>query len=79
MDFIVCENVLVAKGIEKLYLSNRRSDVAFIFEHEATEKVPAHKCILSTISSKFEELFDNNDGDIVVADVSPNAFKEKTF
>lgn len=77
----VYKNGLAGTGCERLYLEARTSDIFFIFAISADEsvKLPAHKCILSAISSVFDAMFYGPARDlnnIKIVDSSIEAFKE---
>lgn len=65
---------------EKLYLKSRKADVHFVFESNGTsERVPAHKIILSSGSAVFDAMFYGSlkeEGDIKIVDASAEAFKQ---
>lgn len=63
---------------ENLYLDPRTSDVCFVFS-EDTDRVPAHKCILSIVSPVFDAMFYGSmieKGDVLIVDASASAFRE---
>lgn len=77
----VYNNVLPSNGSEKLYLNSRTADVHFAFPSECdeSERISAHKCILSAISPAFDAMFygpNQREGDIAITDASPDAFKQ---
>lgn len=65
---------------EKLYLKSKKADVHFIFESNgSSERVPAHKILLSSASEVFDAMFYGSlkeEGDIKIVDASPEAFKQ---
>lgn len=63
---------------ENLYLDSKTSDVCFVFSTE-TERVSAHKCILSIVSPVFDAMFYGSmieKDDVLIVDASAAAFKE---
>lgn len=67
-----------SEAFNDLYLNERTADVFFTFEG-STERIPAHKAILSFNSSVFDQIFFGPSavsGDILVARHSPEAFKD---
>lgn len=80
-DSIIYKNVLHWRGCEKLYLDARTADVHFVFDSEdgESERIPAHKNILSAISPFFDAMFYGEmkqNGDINIVDTPTEAFKE---
>lgn len=65
---------------QKLYLKSRKADVHFIFESNGnSERVPAHKILLSSASEVFDAMFYGSlkeQGDIKIVDASAEAFKQ---
>lgn len=62
------------------YLNERTADVFFTFEG-SSERVPAHKLILSSASNVFDRMFygpssSASGGDILIVGYSPKAFKD---
>lgn len=71
MNSIVYKNRLSLRDCEALYLNRRNCDVFFVFHANGRicEKVPAHKSILSVISTVFDDIFY---GDAVAPAISGN-------
>lgn len=81
MDFSSFEfnNESVRRATEKLYLDVTTADVYFTFGANPSEKVAAHKAILSVGSAVFQTMFYGSlieKGDIPIVDASISAFKE---
>lgn len=71
------DNQVLSKIGKKLYLNSEKADVYFLFE--STERVPAHKILLSSASEVFEAMFYGllkEENDIKIVDVSAEAFKD---
>lgn len=71
------DNQILSKIGKKLYLNSEKADVYFLFE--STERVPAHKILLSSASDVFEAMFYGSlkeEKDIKIVDVSAEAFKD---
>lgn len=69
------------RNITKLYLNSKTADVNFVFDANThqSEKVPAHKTILSLDNPKFEAMFygpNKERSDIQIKEISAAAFKE---
>lgn len=72
------ENQRASSIGHKLYLNAKTADVKFVFK-DSTDSVAAHKNILSVNSPVFDTMFYGSlpeQGDILIADASPQAFKE---
>lgn len=74
------ENSFAVKSISSMYLKSEFADVHFTFPNDdQTEKIPAHKNILATVSPVFSRMFYGSlkEGDIVkIADSNASAFKQ---
>lgn len=78
MDFEF-NNESVCRATEKLYLDVTTADVYFTFGANPSEKVAAHKAILSVGSAVFQAMFYGElkeKGDVKIVDASISAFKE---
>lgn len=68
-------------AIEKLYLDASTADMHFVFESDdgQSERIPAHKLLLSAYSEVFKEMFSvslKEQPDVKIVDASPAAFKQ---
>ncbi|KAG4077734.1 hypothetical protein HA402_011163 [Bradysia odoriphaga] len=73
------KNSLPAEAFEKLF-TNDTADVHFVFEQGgAVQQIPAHKSLLSALSSVFDTMFNGNwedNKEIVITDAGAAAFQE---
>lgn len=77
-ELITSKSAFASKIIRKQYLDVKTADVRFICGTQR-ERIPAHKCILSKASDAFDKMFYGpmaEDGDILLCDTSPEAFKD---
>lgn len=75
---VVYKNKITLCGSEKMYLNHKSADIFFIFHSgcEQFERVPAHKHILTTISSVFATMLANSVKEIKIHGTTASAFKE---
>lgn len=74
----VYKNDIIFRGSDKLYLNHKSADVFFIFHSgcEQSEIIPAHKYILTSMSSVFETILTESVNEINMHSTNANAFKE---
>lgn len=75
------ENQISSSNIGKLFLDAQTADVCFVFEadSELTERIPAHKILLSMTSDVFKAMFYGElkeSGDVKMVGTSADGFKE---
>lgn len=78
MNSITYKNASAWCGGKKMYLNSRKADVFFTFQ-SGNVKVPAHKCVLSSMSSVFQSMFNgtiSRKNIVQITDTSSEVFTE---
>lgn len=76
------DNRCLSQMLKKLYLNNDTADVFFVFKSngdDESERVPAHKLLLTACSDGFKHLFataEDGQTEFKLDDVTADAFKE---